>query len=562
MRENFATLLEVVADVRGERVAIVRGDVRRTWRELDDRAARLARHLRERGVRQGGRVAMSLYNGPEYLETLLAVLKLRAAPVNVNYRYHAREIGELLSDSGATAFVVDAALSGDVAGALATLDASPAASSAGAGPAAARPEAGTAGRRPPAIVRLGAVDGPDPLAGRASDYATAISSAEPLPPEPRSGDDEWLMFTGGTTGRPKGVRNRQTELYGIGSGNGYAIRGVTPPADLDELREVTRRLTEGPDRLVTLVAPPLIHATGLYTALGTLLTAGTVVFLTSRTYDPDELASLAERHEVTNMCLVGDVFAAPFADALDRARAAGRPYRLDAVREIRSVGVTWSPGVKRRLLDHLDVRLVDVIAASEGGPFAAAVTTRSAGEITSTFELMPGARVLGDDDRDVRPGEVGRLAAPCADDAAYLGDPDRTATTFRLVDGVRHTVPGDLATIRDDGTLVLLGRDSRVINTGGEKVFAEEVEQVIATHPQVADVVVLGLPDPHWGHRVTALVAPTPGATLTQSDIQSQVSAELAGYKKPRTVVFTPRIPRTPAGKLDLRQARSLAENP
>jgi len=525
VREGFATLLEAVADERGDRVAVVHGDVRRTWRELDDRASRLARHLRERGVGRGGRVAMSLYNGPEYLETLFAVLKLRAAPVNVNYRYHTREMAELLADSGAAAFVLDAALTGDVAG----LDG------------------------PPVLVRLGAVDGPDPLAGRADDYAAAIAGASPLPREPRSGDDEWLMFTGGTTGRPKGVRNRQAELYGIASGNGFAVRGLTPPADLDELRAVTRRLTDGPERLVTLVAPPLIHATGLYTALGTLLAAGTVVFSTSRAYDPDELARLAERHRVTNLCLVGDVFAAPFADALDR-----RAYRLDALREIRSVGVTWSAEVKRRLLDHLDVRLVDVIAASEGGPFASAITTRSAGAITSVFTLLPGARVLNDADQDVHPGEVGRLAAPCADDAAYLDDPARSATTFRLVDGVRYTVPGDLATIREDGTLLLLGREGRVINTGGEKVYAEEVEGVIAALPEVADVVVLGVPDPKWGHRVTALVARHPGTTLTEPDIQSAVATHLAGFKKPRQVAFTDRIPRTPAGKLDLRQAQNL----
>jgi fatty-acyl-CoA synthase len=326
------------------------------------------------------------------------------------------------------------------------------------------------------------------------------------------------------------------------------------------LRAVTRRLSDRPGTLVTLVAPPLIHATGLYTALGTLLAAGTVVFPEARTYDPEELAALMERYEVTNLCLVGDVFAAPFADVLDRAAASGHPYRFGALREIRSVGVTWSPGVKRRLLDHADVRLVDVIAASEGGPFASAVTTRSGGEITSTFELLPGARVIDEYDRDVRPGEVGRLAAPCADDAAYLGDPARTASTFRLIDGVRHTVPGDLATIGEDGALVLLGRAGRVINTGGEKVFAEEVEQVIAAHPAVSDVAVLGVPDARWGHRVTAVVSLVPGAALTPSDIQATVASQLAGYKKPRTVVFTPRVPRTPAGKLDLRQARTLAE--
>lgn len=529
MYENFATILEVVADERADHVAIIQGDVRRTWRELDDRAARLARHLREHGVGHGSRVAISLYNGPEYVETILAILKVRAAPVNVNYRYHAREIAELLEDSAAAAYVLDAALSGDVARAISGLD------------------------RQPALVRLGEPEQPDPLEGRAVDYADALT-AEPLPREPRSGDDEWLMFTGGTTGRPKGVRNRQTVLYGIASGNGFDSRGMSPPEDLDELRTTTRALTDADDRLVMLVAPPLIHATGLYATLGTLLTSGTVVYLAGRRYDPDELGRTAERHRVTHMCLVGDVFCAPFADVLER-----RSYKLDDLKEIRSVGVTWSAGVKERLLRHLDVRLLDNIAASEGGPFARSVTTRENGTVTSVFELLPNARVITDDGRDVEPGEVGRLAAPCEDDAQYLGDPEKSAVTFRLIDGVRYTVPGDLATIREDGTLLLLGREGRVINTGGEKVYSEEVEGVIAALPEVADVVVVGVPDDRWGHRVTAVVALEPGATLTADDVQSAVGAELAGYKKPRTVVFAPQVPRTPAGKLDLRRARELA---
>jgi len=528
MYENFATILEVVADVRTDHVAIIQGDVQRTWGELDDRASRLARHLREQGVGHGGRVAVSLYNGPAYVETILAILKVRAAPVNVNYRYHAREIRELLEDSGAAAYVLDAALSADVATAIDGLDA------------------------PPALVRLGVPDAPDPLDGRATDYAAALL-ADPLPRERRSGDDEWLMFTGGTTGRPKGVRNRQTVLYGIASGNGFDSRGESPPEDLDELRETTQRLTDTDDRLVMLIAPPLIHATGLYGTLGTLLTSGTVVFLAGRRYDPDELGRTAEKHRVTHMCLVGDVFCAPFADALER-----HPYRLDDLKEIRSVGVTWSAGVKERLLRHLDVRLLDNIAASEGGPFARSVTTRENGAITSVFELLPNARVITDDGRDVEPGEVGKLAAPCEDDAQYMGDPEKSAATFRLIDGVRYTVPGDLATVQEDGTLLLLGREGRVINTGGEKVYAEEVEGVITKLPEVADVVVLGMPDEHWGHRVTAVVALEPGATLTEEDVQNAVGAELAGYKKPRTVAFTATVPRTPAGKLDLRQARAL----
>src|SRR5262245_38412955 len=251
MRDNLATLLEIVADAAGDRPAVIQGAVHRGWRELDDRAARLAGYLRDAGVKPGDRVAIALYNGPEYVETILAVMKLRCAQVNVNYRYRERELRELLDDSRATALVVDAALTPVAAAALARV-----------------PRVRTVVRHgePPAS--------PDPLAERAAGYARVMAETRPLPRADRSGDDEWLMYTGGTTGRRKGVVWRQRDLVNHTVNSGYGRLGGAAPADEAEFRASTRRVLDDPRRPVTLVVPPVMHGTGMYTTLGTLVVAG------------------------------------------------------------------------------------------------------------------------------------------------------------------------------------------------------------------------------------------------------------------------------------------------
>lgn len=285
-----------------------------------------------------------------------------------------------------------------------------------------------------------------------------------------------------------------------------------------------------------------------------------MVYLTARSYDADELARTIGEQRVDTVSIVGDVFALPLADALDRAARAGRPYDLSSLRRILSVGVTWSADVKRRLLAHGDFVCRDVVAASEGGPFAISETRRGDDAITARFTLMPGARVIDDTGRDVVPGsgQVGMLAAPADDETRYLGDAAKTAETFRTLGGRRWVVPGDLASVEADGSVTFRGRGSRVINTGGEKVFAEEVEQALIEHPGVRDALVVGLPDQRWGHRVTAIVAPVDSAPTADALI-AHVAERLADYKKPRGVLFVPDIRRSPSGKADLRWAQAVA---
>jgi len=533
VRENFATVLETVADVRADHTVVTHGDHSLTWRQLDERASRLAGFLAGRGIGAEDRVAIALYNGAEYLESVFAVLKLRAIPVNVNYRYQPGEMLHLFDDAQVAAVIFDASLGARVA------------------------QAAARARTRPAMVQVGGAP-----AAPVSSYAQVVEETGPLPRAAR-GVDHWLMYTGGTTGQPKGVLVSHSWLYPVVCANGFRLIGEPVPDSLGALRATTQRLSAdgAGEAMVCLPAPPLMHATGMYTTLGALLASGRVVYLTARSYDPDELARTVAEQRVDTVSIVGDVFARPLADALDRAARSGRPYDLSSLRRILSVGVTWSADVKRRLLAHGDFVCRDLVAASEGGPFAVSETRRGDDIVTARFTLLPGARIIDDAGRDVVPGsgQVGMLAAPADDEIGYLGDDAKTAQTFRVLGGRRWVIPGDLASPEADGSITFRGRGSRVINTGGEKVFAEEVEQVLIEHPGVRDALVVGLPDQLWGQRVTAVVAPAGDPGPTADALAAHVAGRLADYKKPRTIAFVPEVRRSPSGKADLRWAQAVA---
>ncbi|MEI2731058.1 MAG: AMP-binding protein [Dermatophilaceae bacterium] len=531
MEENFATVLETVADVMSERGAITQGDRVVTWARLDAAAARLAGHLSAAGIGPGHRVAICLFNSPEYFEAVFAALKCRAVPVNVNYRYKAEEMTYIFRDADVRAVLYDASVADRLGPALDGL------------------------QRRPALVQLGGTD----LLDGAVQFEDALG-AEPMSRIER-GNDEWLMYTGGTTGMPRGVLSRHSWLFGVVAANGFLNLGVPYPQSLDELRTTLEGLKPGGETMVTLPGPPLMHGAGMYTSLGALLAGGRVACLTERGYDPDDLASTIERQRVDTVGIVGDVFAVPLADALDRAVAAGRPYDLSSLKRILSYGVMWSAESKARLLAHADFLCRDLVAATEGGPFAVAETRRGDPVSTARFRLLPGCRIIDDTGRDVEPGSgrIGRLAAVSDEHIRYLGDEAKTAETFRTIDGVRYVVPGDLVSIDADGVVTFHGRGSGVINSGGEKVFAEEVENCIRRHPAVRDVMVVGVPDPRWGHRIAAVVALQPGATLTLADLRAHVGAELADYKRPTALRLCEELKRSPSGKADLRWAAEVA---
>jgi 3-oxocholest-4-en-26-oate---CoA ligase len=403
---------------------------------------------------------------------------------------------------------------------------------------------------------------PDPAHTVGEDLEVLVSGAAPLPRAARA-DGDWLLYTGGTTGRPKGVLSRHSTVFSASCvPNGFAKFGIPAPRSLAELADRVRESRAEPDRLVTLTPTPLMHGTGIYTTLGSLAAGGRVVFPASRKYDPDELAGLVQQHRVTDLVIVGDVFARPLVTALDAAEEAGRPYDLSSLRRVVSVGAVFSAEAKAGLLRHADVDVTDVIVASEGGPYAMSLTRRGTISPTSRFVLAPGARLLDEDGRDVVPGsgQVGVLAAPAPQEVRYSGDPSASSATFREHGGVRYSVPGDMATLEADGTLVFRGRGSRVVNTGGEKVRPEEVEEVLLRHPAIADAIVVGVPDERFGQRITAVIAVRPGAQLSEEEVRAAVGAELADYKRPRQVVFVSEVHRSPVGKADLRWAGAVAQ--
>jgi acyl-CoA synthetase (AMP-forming)/AMP-acid ligase II len=515
---NFAAVWNGIAREIPDREAIVCGDRRVTWGEFDDRASRLASWLYEQGLRTGAKVAIDLRNVPEYLETFFAALKLGCVPVNINFRYVSDEIAYVLENSDAEA-VVHAADFADVV--REAIDALP--------------------------------DGAKPMTLEVGQpYEAALASSAPTggwdAREP-DGDDLMFLYTGGTTGMPKAVMWRTDDLY-------VALwqmprPGAQPPDPVLAAHNGKRAGT-------CLPACPLMHGTGLFIALSTLSGAGTTVLVDHPGLDPELIWSEVERNEVQVLTIVGDAFARPLLAALDD----GGEWDLSSLRAITSSGVTWSPETKAGLLRHLPkVTLIDSLGASEG------MMTRSAA--TADAEIKPARFAVNDrvkvldehTDREVRAGsdEVGMVGVTGPIPLGYYKDEEKTRATFRLVDGVRYSIPGDYATVDADGTICLLGRGSACINTGGEKVYPEEVELALREHPGVFDCVVVGVPDDRFGEMVVALVQAAPGHTLDEDGLAAWCRGRMSGYKRPKRFLVVDSLERSAAGKASYRRLRELA---
>ena len=521
---NYADVWETVADVQPEAPALGQGDRSIAWGEMDRRADGVARWLLGLGTARQDKVALYLYNCPEYLEGLYAVAKVGLVPVNTNYRYADDELAYLWDNADAVAVVFHGAFAERVD--------------------RVRP-------RVPAVRGwLWVDDGSGPCPDWATPYEAAAKSADGrvVPPWGRSPDDLVMLYTGGTTGMPKGVMWRQDDLFGRLNAGGFRRYAEE---DLDGVR---RELADHGPGHTLLPACPLMHGTGCFTALECLSEGGRVVVLEQRRFDPVELFDTVVRQQVNGLVVVGDPFARPMLAALD-----AEPDRWDlrSLMTVISSGAMWSEEVKRRLMAHHPAMvLVDVFSSSEALGMGASVSAAGAAARTAEFVLGPTVRVLGAGDRPVAPGsdEVGVLALGGRNPLGYYKDPDKTAATFRVVDGVRYSIPGDYAQVRPDGTIHLLGRGSGCVNTAGEKVFPEEVEEVLKTHPGVRDAVVVGIPDDQFGEAVVAVVAvvePAGDGPPTEQDLIDHVKDRLAGYKAPRRVRVVDGLGRAPNGKLD-----------
>ncbi len=531
MEFNIADLYESIADAIGDRDAVVSGDKRLTFAELDTRANRLAHALSARGIGPGDHIGLYLFNGHEFIEAMLAAFKLRAVPVNINYRYVADELRYLCTNADIKALLFNTSLAEQVAAIAAEVPTLR------------------------LLVRVADETTGDGALPGAVDYEDALAAGSPVRDFPaRSGSDLYIIYTGGTTGMPRGVLWRHEDMFYAGLQGGRP--GGDPIGRPEELADVVR---EGA-ALNILPAAPFIHGAAQWAAWIALFSGGKCVIAPGRSFSPRTVLELVARERVTTITLVGDAMARPIAEALAEP---GASFDTSSLFVIASAGAVLS----RTVLEALKARLPDTMilnnfGASETG-HQGTVYDSPTGEGPSAprFSMDATSTVLGDDGKPITPGSgtIGKLARSGHVPLGYYKDPEKTAQTFVALDGVRWVIPGDLATIEADGRITVFGRGAVCINTGGEKVFPEEVEQALKAHPEVLDAVVVGVPDPRWGERVAAIVQPRPGFRPTLAALDPALRKQIAGYKVPRELHLVEQVVRHPSGKPDYRWAKSIA---
>ncbi len=541
MEFNLAQLQEAIAAAIPERECLVFRDRRLTWRDLNDRTRRLGNYLLSRGLgvraqREGlsgwesgqDHLALYLYNTNEYLEGMLGGYKARVAPFNVNYRYVEEELVYLLQDAKSRGIIFHASFAPMLQKVLPEL-----------------PDVDV-------LLQVEDMSGHDLLAG-AVDYEAALASASPERPEVDwSPDDLYILYTGGTTGMPKGVLWRQADIY-VASMGGRRSDGSEPAS----LEEIVSRAKKGSRR--AMPTAPLMHGAAHWAAFNAMHSGNVNVLQSQNKHlDPDDVLGTAEREKVDLMLIVGDAFARPLLDQMRE-----KTYDLRSLGILISGGAPLNAGLKQQLLERLPrLTIIDAVGSSETGSQAQNVSTSSSGATTGTFSLGPGACVLSENlRRKLAPGddEIGWFAQSGRVPLGYFGDRAKTERTFPVVDGTRYSVPGDRARLREDGILELLGRDSVTITSGGEKIFAEEVEHALKQHPSVYDAIVCGRPSERWGNEVVAIVHLRDGSAATEADLREECAQHIARYKLPKAFIFRDEIVRSPSGKADYRWAKEQA---
>jgi acyl-CoA synthetase (AMP-forming)/AMP-acid ligase II len=518
---NLGDLLELVAGAVPDRLCIVAGEQRRTFRQFDERTNQVARALLGLGLEPGAKVAMYSWNRVEWPEVFFGAFKARVVPINVNYRYVADELRYLLDNSDSEVLVFERSFAPVVAEILPDL--------------------------PKVRTTIVLEDDSDADAGDARRWDDVVGAQDASAiGNQRSDDDLYVLYTGGTTGMPKGVMWRHEDIFFAALSS--AVGEISSPEEI-----TTRSLPEEFAR-PSLIIAPLMHGAAQWGMCNMLFAGAGVALYTERGLDPDAVWDLVERERCMGLTLVGDAMARPLADAL---AASDRERDLSGFFRIGSGGGVFSPAVQAALKEQIPhVQVADSYGASEMG---AGGTSAEGG--ARRFHVSPELNVLDERLEPVEPGEIGHLARTGHIPLGYHKDEAKTAATFPVdAHGVRWSVPGDLATVDADGVVTLLGRGSQCINTGGEKVYPEEVEEALKAHPAIYDALVVGVPDERWGERVVAVVEPRGDERPSLEEVTEHCRRTLAGYKVPRALTFVDAVQRSPAGKADYRWAKDRAE--
>ncbi|MEX1255669.1 MAG: acyl-CoA synthetase [Dehalococcoidia bacterium] len=527
---NLGDMFETVADALPDQEAVVCGERRLTYAQLDERATRLAHWLLANGIGQGDHIGLYLYNSTEYLEGTLAAFKIRAVPININYRYVEEELRYLFDNADLAGVIHHREFAPRIAAVIEDV--------------------------PTLRTFLAVEDGSDAdlaLTGSA-EYESALASSSPERDfAPRSADDLYILYTGGTTGMPKGVMWKHQDLFFA------ALMGGNPTGAPPETPEQVAENAQSSPTLTSLPAAPLMHGAAQWATLIYLYSGGKVILTPSKRFDPEMIWSLVEKEKVNSMAIVGDAMGRPLAEALTKP---GASYDTSSLFVLGSGGATYSEGVKDQLRALLpNVMMLDSFGGSEGGNQGQSVPKLDRDARGPRFNADATTAVLDEDWRPLPPGTgvIGMLARRGRIPLGYYKDPEKTAKTFIEAHGERWVVAGDMAMVEADGTITLLGRGTNCINSGGEKVFPEEVEAALRSHPAVFDTLVVGVPDTRWGERVAAVVQVRPGQNVTLEDLDEHARKHISGYKVPRELHLVDEIMRQPSGKADYRWAKDVA---
>ena len=535
MNLDFASVWEMVADLVPENDALICGKDIVSWKDYDLRSSKVASALVEAGLGPSSKAGLYLNNSNEYLIGQNAIFKIGGVPINVNYRYVEEELIYLLDNSDAEAVFYHACYSSRINEIAKSL--------------------------PNIKAWIEVPDGSKSNFDQCMQYGEILKNYSAMERVTRDPETVYMLYTGGTTGMPKGVMYKQGEflafLFRTLKAMGYDV-----PENLNNLEESIKTSKANNQFIKSLVGCPLMHGTGMWLgAFLPLLLGGTVITTSNLGFDSDKLWKQVEDKKATNIVIVGDAFAKPMLDSLNAAQEKNEPYDISSVQVIISSGVMWSSEVKQGLLSHHDMTLMDTMGSTEGG-IGSSVTTRDNPSETAKFSINPGVIILADDGEILEPGskKIGLIGTSGLVPVGYYKDEEKSAETFREINGTRYSFPGDYAKFASDGTITLLGRGSNCINSAGEKIYPEEVEEALKKNDDVFDCLVVGMPDEKFGQKIVAVVSTVDNKELDQSQLIEDTRKTIAGYKLPKVIIFTNEVQRAPNGKANYKWAKSFAE--